>query len=178
MAPSFTIDDTNDLDLPSMPNPKTPTGARTLLLAPPSIAAHPELLNRVVEAHDRSHTDIQMLDRLALGLVSLPASTYDVILLLTDADGSRRESQNLVDRAIMTKLYEALKGNGRLRSQDGVLGRVDGVEKTEGILAGLMVDEEGFRKPDVGSGGGRGVVSEGRRRVRIGDEVKIRDWIF
>jgi hypothetical protein len=91
-----------------------------------------------------------MLDRLAFGLVSLPAATYDVILLLTDADGSRRESQKLVDRSIMGKLFDALKTNGKLKSQDGRLGLVDGTEKTEGILAGLIVAEDGFKKPDTG----------------------------
>jgi hypothetical protein len=150
------LDDTNDLDFtsanPALPT-KTATGARTLLLAPPSISAHPEALNRVVEAHDRAHTDIQMLDRLALGLVSLPSATYDVILLLTDADGSRTESQKLVDRSIMGKLFEALKTNGTLKSQDGRLGLVNGVEKTEGILAGLIIGEDGFRKPDMGRSG-------------------------
>jgi hypothetical protein len=169
MAPTFTIDDTNDFDFtpkafttapPAVKatpaNTNSGVTARTLLLAPPSVAAHPELLNRVVEAHDRSHTDIQMLDRLALGLVSLPAATYDVILLLTDADGSRTESQRLVDRGIMGKLFEALKVGGKLKSQDGRLGLVDSAEKTEGILAGLIIGEDGFKKPDSG---GSGVVS-------------------
>lgn len=92
-----------------------------------------------------------MLDRLALGLVSLPSATYDIILLLTDADGTRSQSQGLVDRAIMTKLYEALKVGGRLRSQDGQLGKLNGQEKTEAILAGLIIDEDGLKKPDTGS---------------------------
>ena len=166
MAPTFTIDDTNDFDFTpkkaaaavtstttTATNGSSATAQRTLLLAPPSIAAHPEALNRVVEAHDRAHTDIQMLDRLAVGLVSLPAATYDVILLLTDADGSRTESQRLVDRDIMGKLFEALKAGGKLKSQDGRLGLVDGPEKTEGILAGLLVGDDGFRKPDAGGGG-------------------------
>lgn len=152
MSPTFSLDDTDDLDfspVTKMPS-KTASGLRTLLLAPPSISAHPELLNRVVEAHDRAHTDIQMLDRLALGLVALPAATYDVVLLLTDADGSRAESQNLVDRTAMGKLFEALKIGGKLKSQDGKLGLTDGAEKTEGILAGLIIDQDGFKKPDVG----------------------------
>lgn len=50
----------------------------------------------------------------------------------------------------MTKLYEALKVGGRLRSQDGNLGKMDGQEKTEAILAGLIVDEDGLKKPDSG----------------------------
>jgi hypothetical protein len=164
MAPAFTIDESDDFDFTPKTVPTSNGNApRTLLLAPPSIAAHPELLNRVVEAHDRSHTDIQMLDRLALGLVALPAATYEVILLLTDADGTRTESQKLVDRSIMGKLFEALKANGKLKSQDGRLGLVDGSEKTEGILAGLVIGDDGFRKPD--SGGGIVKLSFGRKKA-------------
>lgn len=141
MAPSITLDDTSDFNMPQ---------PRTLLLSPPSLSAHPEALGKLAAAHERSTTDIQMLDRLALGLVSLPAATYDIILLLTDADGTRNESQKLVDRNIMGKLVEALKVGGKLRSQDGTLGQVGGTEKTEAILAGLILDgSEGLKKPDT-----------------------------
>ena len=125
---------------------------RTLLLAPPSLSSHEEKLNGILEAHDRAATDIQMLDRLVLGLVSLPESTYDVILLLTDADGSRRESQNLMNRDVLALLVRALKASGKLRSQDGQFGAVDGLERTEAILAGLRFEAaEGFVKPVYGS---------------------------
>ncbi|QDS76289.1 electron carrier [Venturia effusa] len=150
MSPSFTTDESDDFDFSPRVAVPPKSGARTLLLAPPSISAHPEALDRIVEAHDRSRTDIQMLDRLALGLISLPAATYDIILLLTDADGTRSQSQSLVDRAAMTKLYEALKVGGRIRSQDGTLGKMGGQEKTEAILAGLIVDDDGLKKPDSG----------------------------
>jgi len=144
MAPAVTLNTASDFDF----NPTTtkmPSASRTLLLAPPSIAAHPELLDRVFEAQNRSSTDIQMLDRLALGLVSLPASTYDIILLLTDADGTRTESQKLLGRDIMDRLVQALKAGGKLRSQDEQFGTVEGLERMEAILAGLV---------DAGSGDG------------------------
>jgi hypothetical protein len=152
MAPSFVIDETSDIDFSTPQHATKSTNAsRTLLLSPPSLSAHPEVLNRIVEAHDRAHTDIQMLDRLSAGIISLPATTYDVILLLTDADGTRIESQKLVDRTIMSKLFDALKVGGKLKSQDGTLGQVDGTEKTEAILAGLIIDgSEGLKKPDTG----------------------------
>jgi len=137
MAPSFTIDETPDLGVAAPTTSPTP---RTLLLASPSVSAHPELLEQLTAAHDRSHTDIQMLDRLALGLVSLPPETYDLILLLTDADGTRTESLRIIDRSVMLKLADALKAGGRLKSQDGTFGAVDGQEKTEAILAGLVAD--------------------------------------
>jgi len=125
---------------------------RTLLVSPPSLSSHEEKLNNIFEAHDRAATDIQMLDRLSLGLVSLPEATYDIILLLTDADGSRRESQSLLNRDILALLVRALKASGKLRSQDHQFGINEGPERTEAILAGLRYEDgEGFVKPDYGA---------------------------
>lgn len=122
--------------------------SKTLLLAPPSIAAHPSALQQIAAAHDRSSTDIQMLDRLAMGLVFLPGATYDLILLLTDADGSRSESQHILDRNVMTRVVQALRPGGRLRSQDGSYPSGN-PEKTEAILAGLISqDNDGMVKPE------------------------------
>ncbi|ORY03956.1 Anamorsin [Clohesyomyces aquaticus] len=121
---------------------------RTLLLAPPSISGHPEVLDKVYEIHDRAHADLQMLDRLAAGLVKLPASTYDVVLLLTDADGTTRESHKLLGRDVMTKVVSALKSGGLLKSQDGTFGSAPGAEKTEAILAGLVEGQGGMIKPE------------------------------
>lgn len=118
---------------------------RTLLVAPASIAAHPEKLDQVYEFHDRANTDLQMLDRIAASLVNLPASTYDVVLLLTDADGTTRETQKLLVRDVMNKLVGALKVGGVLKSQGGAL---QGSEKTEAILAGLTEATEGMVKPE------------------------------
>ncbi|KAJ4985233.1 anamorsin family protein [Stagonosporopsis vannaccii] len=118
--------------------------SRTLVLAPPSVAAHPERLNSVYEFHDRSSTDLQMLDRVAAGLANLPSSTYDVVKLLTDAAGTSRESHTLLVRDVMHKIVAALKVGGVFKSQDGAL---EGSEKTEAILAGLVEGAEGMTKP-------------------------------
>ncbi|GAB7356908.1 hypothetical protein MBLNU459_g7764t1 [Dothideomycetes sp. NU459] len=140
MAPAVTIDNSSDFSHPSTPAKST---QRTLLLAPPSLSSHPEALNDIFEAHDRNVTDIQMLDRLAMGLVALPTATYDVVLLLTDVDGSRNESSGLLDRTVMGKLVQSLKNGGRFRSQDGAFGSTPGAEQTEAILAGLVSDGAG-----------------------------------
>lgn len=118
--------------------------SRTLIIAPPSVAAHPEKLNSIYEIHDRSSTDLQMLDRIAAGLVNLPASTYDVVMLLTDADGTTRESHTLLVRDVMNKVVNALRTGGLFKSQHGAL---QGSEKTEAILAGLVEGPEGMTKP-------------------------------
>src|SRR5271170_5950294 len=125
MSPSVTVDTASDFALPAK---STPQPQRTLLLSPPSLSSHPEKFNNVIESHDRNATDMQMLDRLSLGLASLPESTYDLILILTDADGTRTESQNLLSRQVLSLLVKALRPSGRLHSQDGQYGASIGPE--------------------------------------------------
>jgi hypothetical protein len=115
------------------------------LIGTPSIAAHPEQLDKVYEIHHRDSTDLQMLDRIAAGLVNLPASTYDVVLLLADADGTTRESHKLLARDVMNKVVSALKIGGVLKSQAGSF---EGAERTEAILAGLTESADGMVKPE------------------------------
>lgn len=99
--------------------------------------------------HDRQSTDMQMLDRLNMGLVSLPEATYDLIMVLSDADNTRRESQSLLGRNVFELLVKSLKVGGVLRSQDEQLGASDGAEKNEAILAGLSYEAgKGFVKQD------------------------------
>jgi len=141
MAPSVTIDNTPDFD---MPTATTKQSSRTLLLAPPSLSAHPEALNGVLAAHDRNATDIQMLDRLALGLVALPEATYDVVMLLTDVDGSRQESSRLLNRGVAERIAQSLRANGKLVAQNGLL---EQAEQTEAILAGLVAEGDSMVKP-------------------------------
>jgi anamorsin len=149
MSPSVVIDSTSDF---ASPHKSILQPQRTLLLSPPSLSSHPEKLENVIEAYDRNATDMQMLDRLSLGLVSLPESTYDLILVLTDADGTRKESQNLLSRDVLALLVKTLKLAGRLRSQDGQLGSNPGQERNEAILAGLVYEEgKDFYKPDYGA---------------------------
>lgn len=149
MAPAVTLDTTPDFNPHSEMTQKSGSVPRTLLLSPPSLASHPEKLNNVLEAHDRIATDIQMLDRLSLSLVSLPDSTYDAIIILSDVDTTRSESQSLINRDVLAVIVRALKPGGRLRSQDGAFARTEGMERTEAILAGLMVQgSDGMIKPN------------------------------
>jgi hypothetical protein len=90
-----------------------------------------------------------MLDRLSAGLVTLPDSIYDLILILTDVDGTRSESVQLLGRDVFARIVAALKAGGKLQSQDGVFGQ--GEEAREAILAGLVADGNGMVKPDYGA---------------------------
>lgn len=154
MAPSFvTIDNTPDFDFTPQPQPTkkaVDSTTRTLLIAPPSIASHEEKLHGVLAVHDRSVTDLQMLDRISAGLARLPLATYDLIIILTDVDGTRSESGKLLSRDVYSSLVQSLKAGGKLQSQDGTFGQsTTSGEYTEAILAGLVANSAGgMMKPD------------------------------
>lgn len=97
-----------------------------------------------------------MLDRLSAGLVNLPSSTYDLILILADASSMLGESLALMNRTVLGPVAEALKPSGRLQAQDG-----DSLEEStlsrEAVLAGLVASRGGFEKPNYGDD--EGVVS-------------------
>ncbi|QPG98875.1 hypothetical protein C2857_000259 [Epichloe festucae Fl1] len=150
MAPSTVlIDTTADFSAPAPAAAAATPAKRNLLLAPPSVAAHEEKLRDIFTAFDRSDTDLQMLDRLSAGFVSLPSATYNLVLILTDADGSRgADLSQLLNRHLFSTLVPAMKAGGRLEFQDGQLGAV---EAKEAILAGLVAKQGGwFEKQDDG----------------------------
>lgn len=157
MSPSVvTIDNTPDLDFGGNFTPATNVSSsfpsqqeasshgRTLLLAPPSVASQGVDLTAVVPSYDRATTDMHMLDRLSAGLVALPPATYDLVLLLTDADGARHaEAAGLLSRDVLVALVPAMRPHGMLRTQDGRLGER---EVREAVLAGLVEKDGGFEK--------------------------------
>ncbi|KYK54445.1 hypothetical protein DCS_06403 [Drechmeria coniospora] len=111
---------------------------RSLLLAPPSVAAHEDQLRSVFATFDRASTDLQMLDRLSAGLVTLPPATYDLVLVLTGTDGSRRgEALDLMDRHLYGRIVSSMKAGASLSFEHG---RVD---VKEAILAGLVEKQDG-----------------------------------
>jgi len=147
MAPAVIIDTTSDFTASTAKTLSPKPTRRTLLLAPPSIAAQPDALSSILAFHDRNATDLQMLDRLVRGAVTLPPSAYDEVLLVSGS-----ESAALLNRQIVEQIAAALKIGGRLRSQDGSFGTVESAVKTEAILAGLVDAPQdnlgGMVKPD------------------------------
>jgi hypothetical protein len=144
MAPSFMTIDTNDTDMDFSPKPVQ--AKRTLLLAPPSIATQEDKLRGLFSTFDRATTDLQMLDRLSAGFVSLPATTYDLVLILTDTDGTRRsEALKLLTRDVYTTLVPSMKPGAKLQTQDSAL---NASESMEAVLAGLVQSDTGFEKPN------------------------------
>lgn len=144
MAP-ITLDLASDFSPSSRPPPPQ---QRTLLLAPPSLAASstrlPSLFNS--GAFSRATTDLHMLDRLAAGLVTLPPSTYDLVLVLAGDDATPQ-----LNRALWALIVPAVKPGGKVSAEDGRLSK-DSVgtlaEAREGVLAGMVAGEDGFVKPE------------------------------
>ncbi|KAI1128467.1 DUF689-domain-containing protein [Nemania abortiva] len=118
---------------------------RTLLLAPPSIASHEEALHNVYTTFDRAASDLTMLDRLSSGLVSLPPSTYDLVVVLTDAAGARRdEAARILTRRVYDAVAGSMKPGAVLRAHEG-----PSLPEAEAILAGLVVRGDGtFEKAE------------------------------
>ena len=151
MAPALTIDNTSDFVPIPAKAAGTASAPRTLLLSPPSLSSHPEKLDHVRAAHDRNTTDIQMLDRLSLSLVSLPEATYDLILILLDADESRSESKTLLSGDLLSRVIRSLKPGGKINSQDGKYATDDADERREAVLAGLISEGNDMIKPNHGA---------------------------
>jgi len=148
MTPAIGLNNTSDFPPVQSKATSAVSTPRTLLLSPPSLSSHPERLDNVIAAHDRSVTDIQMLDRLSLSLVSLPQVTYDIILILLDADNTRKESKSFITEDLMLRIVNSLKPGGTIRSQDGAFATFDADERREAILAGLIVKGNEMVKPN------------------------------
>merc|ERR1712072_1096442 len=70
-------------------------------------------------------------------------------LLLTEADGTRNESTQLLGREVFARIVQALKAGGKLQAQHGTFGQdTASVESREAIMAGLVPEGDGMTKPD------------------------------
>jgi anamorsin len=173
------------------PRPKPEGPVRTLLISPPSLSAHPEQIAAAVDAHDRNLTDLQMLDRIIAGVVTLPEDTYHEVLIVTNAEGERRETAKLLEANPdgFVAIVRSMKHGAMMRSQDGKFGT--GIEIREGVLAGLSAQVGGGMakpayKPDAvvalpkkkkqrylndnDEAGGKGKKSGSRRKIRIDED--------
>ncbi len=144
-------DTTSGLDGLNGAEDQASTSARTLLLSPPSLASHPDTLNAILAAYDRSVTDLQMLDRLKLGLVTLADASYDTVVILDEPDASNGSSTNILGREVFGRIHKALKPGGRLQGQNETFAsKAQSEERREAILAGLVVDGNGHLvKPEA-----------------------------
>jgi hypothetical protein len=164
-------------DFPDLKMQVNPFMKSTLLLSPPSLSSHPQNLQDALQLHGRQTTDMQMLDRIASGFVTIPPSTYDSIIILSNAVGSYDESSQLIlSGHVLTHVVNALNPGGHLQSQEGAFNDHQQVLKKELILAGLMDDGlNGFIKPDYGAQQAIPLQFAGKRQMRNGKARDGRD---
>ncbi len=145
MSPSvLAVDFSDDFNPAATSNGNDPSSQRTLLLAAPSVASHEDKIKTLFADHNRKTTDLQMLDRLAGGLITLPTATYDLILVLTGAKG---EASQFLGRDVFAKLVSSMKPGAKLQSDDGNLAAGQtSPEAQEALLAGLVGGADGFTK--------------------------------
>jgi hypothetical protein len=119
-----------------------PAPRRTLLLAPPALSAHPAALAAALAAHDAGATDMEMLDRVAAGRAALPAGAYDAVAILGAPDEA---APPRLGRAVVATVAAALAPDGRVVvvAAGGAAAGLARADRTEGILAGLLVGEDG-----------------------------------
>jgi hypothetical protein len=105
------------------------------VLCPPSVSSKPELLQNSLSSLDRSVTDVQMLDRLAMGLVVLPSGVYSSVLILSDTTPSQE-----LEKHVLENIFKSMLPKATVRSQQRDFGKKD----TLGVLmAGFMIEKEG-----------------------------------
>jgi hypothetical protein len=83
---------------------------------------------------------MHMLDRVAAGLASLAPESYSTVVLLAAPDVGT--TPPLLGRAVVAAVAAALAPDGRLVPAAGS-GGLAKADRTEGILAGLLVGEDG-----------------------------------
>jgi hypothetical protein len=116
---------------------KMSTMHRTLLLASPSIATQEDIIKQLFTKHDRSSTDLQMLDRMNDGLVTLPADLYDLVIIIKD----QHDPLRLLTRHVFATLVPAMKVACKLQTHDGM--PLSEAETREAVLSGLVEAQEG-----------------------------------
>lgn len=149
MSPSLTSDS------PAAPPSSTisSNAGRTLLLSPPSLSSHPEILSSALSSYPKESTDLQMLDRIAAGVASLQPATYSRAVILSSSGQSddvtaqngvtkTLDAGEALDRKALAAIVAALMPGGMLVHAGGSLAWTAS-DKTECILAGLSSNPDG-----------------------------------
>jgi anamorsin len=110
---------------------------RTLLLASPSVATREDTIKHLFATHGRSSTDLQMLDRMNDGLITLPVDVYGLVVVVKDQPDTLR----LLTRHVFATLVPAMKVGCKLQTHDGM--PLDESETREAVLSGLVRAEDG-----------------------------------
>ncbi|KAL7271622.1 electron carrier [Rhizina undulata] len=128
--PAVLMDLSSDFNPTSAPQ----SSDRTLILCPPSLAANPQALESALQPFSRSSTDVQMLDRVALGHASLPEVAYTTVLLLSDPNAPTK-----LENPLLEKIIASMVPGGVWKSQRNELGD----DRMAVIMAGFLVEDRG-----------------------------------
>jgi len=164
---SIILDAASDFE----PATTTNTSSKALVLCPPSISSHPDLLEKALSTFDKGSTDVQMLDRLSLGVVNLPTNTYSSALILADPS-STTVSQKL-EPYVLQSIFNSMLPKATLRIQEEAF---SGGDTIQFLVVGFMVDKgvDGsiiLTKPEFS--GNASVPLKLRRKQRVEDSAEL-----
>ncbi|PWW80219.1 DUF689-domain-containing protein [Tuber magnatum] len=147
------------------------TNSKTLVLCPPAVSSHPDLLEKSLSTFNKSSMDVQMLDRLSLKIVTLPTSTYSSVLILDDPS-STTASQEL-EPYVLQCIFNSMLPKATLRSQEETFTRGNTLQF---LVAGFMIEKDADEsvilvKPEFT--GNASVPLMLRRKQRIDDSSKL-----
>ena len=114
------------------------TMPKTLLLASPSVATKEDTIKHLFIKYGRPSTDLQMLDRINDGLVTLPTAIYDLVVTVKD----QSDAPHLLTRHVFATLVPAMRVGCKLQTDDGM--PLHDSETREAILSGLVKAEDGW----------------------------------
>ncbi|CUS08498.1 unnamed protein product [Tuber aestivum] len=147
------------------------TNSQALVLCPPAVSSHPDLLEKSLSIFDKSSTDVQMLDRLSLKVVTLPTSTYSSVLIL--ADPSSNTASLELEPYVLQCIFNSMLPKATLRSQEETFARVNTLQF---LVAGFMVEKDVngsvvLVKPEFT--GNASVPLKSRRKQRVDDSSEL-----
>ena len=117
---------------------------RTLLLASPLVATREDVIKQLFMTHGQSSTDLQMLDRMNDGLITLPEAAYDLVVVVKDS----HDSPTALTRRVFAVLLPAMKIGCKLQSHGSI--PLDESETREAVLIGLVRGEgESLQKTEA-----------------------------
>ena len=146
MPPPFLDpDQLNDMATLSPSNvipPKSATASNPILVLSPSSLSHrPQVLESLLSSFPSSQPHhLQMLDRIALNFVNLPANHYaDAFLALPPTEEETGEVENDYKelKAVLSKILETMQPGGKIR-----IGQPKEDVTQEAIITGFLVESQ------------------------------------
>ena len=117
-----------------------------LILSPSGLSHRPEILESLLSSLPSSQPHhLQMLDRIALNFVNLPANHYsEAILALPPTEEKAGELGNDYAelKAVFPKILETMQAGGRIR-----IGQAKDEVTKDAILAGFLIESQDNQVP-------------------------------